>query len=107
VGYLPRRAVDQEWKQPKREKCVVLNKAERSWRSEGHSGMELQFGVCPVGLQYHFGPVFPQCAPSPYLWNSYVYPGPLYVRNMRFSFFILTLLGGGYSVETVINYGDL
>ena len=34
VGSLLRRAANREWNQPKREKCVAVKKAERSWRSE-------------------------------------------------------------------------
>ena len=30
VGYLPKRAANREWSQPKRKKCVVVNKAKRS-----------------------------------------------------------------------------
>ena len=37
MGYLLRKAVNSEWNQLKRKKCVVVNKAERSWRSEEHS----------------------------------------------------------------------
>jgi hypothetical protein len=29
-------AVNREWKQPKREICVAVNKSERSWKSEEH-----------------------------------------------------------------------
>jgi hypothetical protein len=31
MEYLPRRPADQVWKQPKREKCVVVNKAGKGW----------------------------------------------------------------------------
>jgi hypothetical protein len=34
VGYLPRRAANRVWNQPKREKCIAVNKVERSWSSE-------------------------------------------------------------------------
>ena len=34
--YLPRRAANREWNQPRRKKCVVVNKVERNWRSEKH-----------------------------------------------------------------------
>ena len=34
MGYLPRRAANREWNQPKRKKCVAVTEAERSWRSE-------------------------------------------------------------------------
>ena len=34
MGYLPRKVANQEWNQHRKEKCVLVNKAERSWRSE-------------------------------------------------------------------------
>ena len=34
MGYMLRKAANREWNQPKRKKCVAVNKAERSWRSE-------------------------------------------------------------------------
>lgn len=34
VGYLPRKAADWVWSQPRREKCVSVNKPEPSWRFE-------------------------------------------------------------------------
>ena len=48
IGYLSRRAANREWNQPKRKKCVSVNKAERSWRSEEyfdirHSIQSLEF----------------------------------------------------------------
>jgi hypothetical protein len=36
MGYLLRKAVNSEWNQLKKKKCVVVNKVERSWRSEEH-----------------------------------------------------------------------
>ena len=36
VGYLSRKATNREWNQAKRKKCVIVIKAERSWRSEDH-----------------------------------------------------------------------
>jgi hypothetical protein len=33
MGYLLRKAANKAWNQPKRKKCVAVNKAERSWRS--------------------------------------------------------------------------
>ena len=51
VGYLPRKAANREWNQPKRKKCVAVNKAERSWRSEEHYAIrhgDAEFGVCPL-----------------------------------------------------------
>jgi hypothetical protein len=38
MGYLLRKADNREWNQPKRKKCVAVNKAERSWTSD----MEMQ-----------------------------------------------------------------
>ena len=34
MGYQVRKAVNREWNQLKREKCVAVIKAKRSWRSE-------------------------------------------------------------------------
>ena len=34
MGYLLKKAANKEWNQPEREKCVAVNKGERSWRSE-------------------------------------------------------------------------
>jgi hypothetical protein len=45
-----------EYNQTKRKKCVAINKAERSWRSEEHFAFllgDVELGVCPVG------PIFP------------------------------------------------
>ena len=44
MEYIQRRTASREWNQPKRKKCVAVNKAERSWRSEEHltSDMEIQ-----------------------------------------------------------------
>lgn len=53
VGYLLKRAAKREWNQPKRKKCVAVNKAKRSWRSEecfDISYGDAEFGVCPVCL---------------------------------------------------------
>ena len=47
-------AVNREWKQPKREICVAVNKSERSWKSEEHFDIrhgDAQLGVCPAGSQ--------------------------------------------------------
>ena len=85
VEYLPRRTVNREWKQPKREKCVAVNKAERSWRSEEH--FEIRHGdaelvVYLASFWSCFGPVFPHYVPFPPFCDGNVYPGPLYVRSI-------------------------
>ena len=62
MGYLPRKAANREDNQPKRKKCVVVNKAERSWRSEESVDVrcgDAEVGVCPAGFLCYFGPVFP------------------------------------------------
>ena len=72
VGYLPRRAANREWNQPKRKKCAAVSKAELSWRSEEHLDIrhgDAEFGVCPAGFQSCFVPVFPHCAPLATFWN--------------------------------------
>jgi hypothetical protein len=61
MGYLPRKAAIREWSKPKRKKCVAVNKAEESWKSEEpfdfKNGNEV-FGVCSAGFWSCFGPVF-------------------------------------------------
>lgn len=49
MGYLPRIAADQVWKQPEREVCCIQN-AGRSWRLEDPLTLcgGTDFGVCPV-----------------------------------------------------------
>lgn len=59
--FLLRRAI-REWKQPKKERCVTANKAERNWRCEEHFDVrhgDAGCGVQPAGFQSRFGPVFP------------------------------------------------
>lgn len=70
VGFLQRKAASREWKQPKR-KCVAVNKAERSWRSEEHFDIrhgDPEMGVCPAGfwspLAQRFLPVFLLLSPG-------------------------------------------
>lgn len=49
--YLLRDTADWVWDQPKREKCIAVNKAEKTWRSEEHFGIrheEVEFGVGPA-----------------------------------------------------------
>jgi hypothetical protein len=62
MGYLLRRAANRAWNQPKREKCVAVNNAEKSWGSEEDSDIkhgDAEFGVFPAGFPSCFGPVFP------------------------------------------------
>jgi hypothetical protein len=42
--YLPRKPVNRTWNQTEKKKCVAVNKAERSWRSDAEAG------VCPAGF---------------------------------------------------------
>lgn len=57
TGHLPPpQYANRDWNEPepKREKCVAVNKAERNWRSEEHFDIrygDAEFGVCPVGFQ--------------------------------------------------------
>ena len=54
IGYLLRGAANKELNQPKRKKCVAVNKDERSWRSKEHFDIrhgDAEFGVCPAGFQ--------------------------------------------------------
>lgn len=51
MEYLPRRAADQVQNQPKREMCVAVHRAERSWTSEELSDIRhsvTESGVCPA-----------------------------------------------------------
>ena len=66
IGYLLRKAANRE------KKCVVVNKAERSWRSDEHFDIRhrgAEFGEFLAGFTSCFGPVFPYCkykdTPSP------------------------------------------
>ena len=81
MWYLPRRAANRVWNQPKRETHVAVNKAERSWGSEDIRHGDADFGVCPAGFQSCFGPVFPHSAPSS-IWNNDVNPVLLYIGSM-------------------------
>jgi len=61
VGHLARKVSDWVWNQPKREKCVAVNKTERSWRSEEyfdirHGDAEFSFpsGFSVLLLVQHF-----------------------------------------------------
>ena len=85
VGNLPKKTGKREWNQFKRKKCVAVNKAERSWRSEEHFDIrhgDTEFGVCPAGFWSRFGSVFPYYAPFPVFWNGNAYPVPLHIGSM-------------------------
>ena len=78
VGYQPSKATNREWNQLKRKKCVAVNKAERSWRSEEHFDIrhgDAESGVCPARFWSCFGPVF-------LFWNGNAYLVPLHVGCM-------------------------
>lgn len=84
MRYLPRKAADMIWNQSKREKCVAVNEAERSWRSEepfdiSHGDAEFWGLSCWVSV---FGPIFPHYATFPPFWNDNIYSVPLYVGNI-------------------------
>ena len=90
VEYLPWRSANEEWNQLRREKCVAVKKAERSWRAEGQFDIrhgDAESGVCPAGFQFYFGPAFPSYILCHTFWNGNVYYVPLYVIR----FFILIL----------------
>jgi hypothetical protein len=62
MGYLLRKAANNEWNQPKRKKFVAVNKDESSWKSKKNNGVrhgDAEFGVCPAGFWSCFGPVLP------------------------------------------------
>lgn len=55
MGYLLKRNANKECNQPKREKCVAVNKGERSWRSEEifdikHGNKCLEFAQLAYGF---------------------------------------------------------
>lgn len=64
LGCLPRRAANKEWNQHKGNKCVALNKAERSWRPEAH--FDIRHGN---RARSRFGSVFPYYVPA-LLWRQ-------------------------------------
>ena len=68
MEFLPRKAANQEWNQPKRNNSVVVNKAEKIWRSEEFDLRhgDAEFGICPSGFWPSFGPDFL----SMKFWNS-------------------------------------
>ena len=41
TGYLPRRATNQKWNEPKKKKCATLNNVEEDWRPGELLVMEL------------------------------------------------------------------
>lgn len=52
ISYLPRRTGSQVWNQPKREKCIAVNQAKRSWSCEQLFGIrhgDVEFEVYPLG----------------------------------------------------------
>ena len=54
------KVTNREWNQPTRKKCVVVNKAERNWRSEECFDIrhgDTEFGVCTVSSWSYLGPV--------------------------------------------------
>jgi hypothetical protein len=66
MGYHPREAAKREISKPDRGVCVVVHKAERSWRSEKclditHGDAQLEFAQFVVGiaLVHSFLTVFP------------------------------------------------
>lgn len=66
VVNLLRRAVNWEWTQPKKKKCVAVNKVERNWTSEecfDITHQKAEFGDFSAGFLFGFGPVFPYYAP--------------------------------------------
>lgn len=122
VEYLLRRAAYREWNQPNRHKCVAVNIAERSWRSEEHFDIRLgkaEFRVCPAGFWSYFSPVFLHYAPFfPFEMMMYIlcqYMLELCDLLFYFDFMGVTVkrvseetlnFGILNIVETVIDYGD-
>ncbi|XP_027261175.1 ankyrin repeat domain-containing protein 18A isoform X3 [Cricetulus griseus] len=53
-----------------RDKCVVVNKAERSWRLEELLNRDTEFRVCPAGFRSCFGPIFSHYVPFPLFWKA-------------------------------------
>ena len=64
VECLLRRDANREWNKPKRKKCVAVNKAEQSWRSEESFDIRLgdaEFGVHPAGCGLALVPISSLC----------------------------------------------
>jgi hypothetical protein len=65
VVNLLRRAVNWELNQPKKKKCVAVNKVERNWTPEvcfDITHQNAEFGDFSAGLMVGFGPVLPYYA---------------------------------------------
>ena len=75
MGYQLKKAAKQEQKQPKRKKCVSVNKEEKHWGAEEcfdiTHGDEV-FGVCPASFQSYFGPVFHYFLYAPFRMVRYI-----------------------------------
>ena len=96
MGYLSRRVVIREWKQTKREQCVVVNKAERCCRSEEYFNIrheDTEFRVCPAGFQSCCVSVFPHYALFPPFCNINTQSVPLSIGNTLSAFKFLILQG--------------
>ena len=68
-----------------REKCVAVNKAERSWRSEEHFDHRheaAEFGACLLGFRSFSDPIFSNHSPFSFFWTGNVNEVPLYVGSM-------------------------
>lgn len=88
-GYLPKRATSRQWKQFKRNKCIIVknvtsnmnfNKSEVTWRSEEHfdiKHLDAEFEVCPVSFLTFFSIAFYHYTPFTQFWNGVLYVAPL------------------------------
>ena len=89
LGYLQRKAANRECNQPRRKKCVAVNKHERSWSSEEHVIIrhgDAEFGVSSAGLWPCLGSVFPNFGSVLPFWNGNVYLVMLEVCDLLFDF---------------------
>ena len=81
MGNLPRNIFNREWIQPKRKKCVIVNKYERSCRSEECFDIrhrDAAFEACTAGF---WSSIFSLCSLSMFC-NSNAYLVPSHVGGM-------------------------
>lgn len=55
--YLPKKAANRTWNQPKEEERVAVNKGEKSWRSDIRH-VDTELGVCLASFRSCFDPLF-------------------------------------------------
>ena len=90
MGSLLRRAANREYNQPKRKKCVAVNKSERSWRSE--ECFDIRHGDAEFETTHLiFGLALVQDFLIPPFWNGNVYSVPFIYSKCVVCFLIFML----------------